>query len=122
MLYVVWHDPPRTTGPGTFIDELITIAGGANVFADVGAPWPAVSLEEVVRRDPDYIVIPRGTGHSVQPEWLDDLPGWRDLTAVREQRVVTVDSDLFNRPGPRVVEAARTLGQALRSTRTGTRP
>lgn len=117
VLYVLWHDPPLTVGPGTFIDELIGIAGGANVFGDAASPWPSVSLEEVVIRDPDYVVIPRGADAPARPAWLAERAGWRDLSAVREGRVVTVDSDLFHRPGPRVVEAADVLGRALRSGR-----
>ena len=54
-LYVLSVSPPTIAGPGTFIDELITIAGGSNVFAGIGRPWPEVSLEEVLRRDPDVI-------------------------------------------------------------------
>lgn len=122
VLYVVWHDPPVVAGPGTYIDELITIAGGANAFADAAAHWPAVSLEEVVRRDPDYIVVSRDGGDSTPPGWLHERPGWRGLRAVVEGRLVIVDPDVFNRPGPRVVDAAHTLARALRPTRREVRP
>ncbi|HEX7051921.1 MAG TPA: cobalamin-binding protein [Longimicrobiales bacterium] len=118
VFYVVWHDPPQTTGPGTFIDEVISAAGARNVFADVGLPWPQVSLEALVHRDPDYIVLPVGTTHTTTPARLGTLPGWRELTAVREGRIIVVESDLFNRPGPRFVEAARTLGRALHAGAT----
>lgn len=113
ILYVVWFDPLTTAGPGTFISELIEIAGGRNVFGDAAARWPQVSLEEVVRRQPRVIVVPRG---EVPPPSLPQLraaPGWRDLRAVRDGRIVEVDADLFNHPGPRVAEAARRLATAL---------
>ena len=120
-LYLVWHTPPRVAGAGTYVDDLLSAAGGRNVFADVPG-WPEVSLEEVIERDPRFLIVPRGEGHSLQPEWLAGAPGWRGLAAVREGRLVVVDSDLFNRPGPRVAEAARTLARALHADRVGRVP
>ncbi|MGH7578329.1 MAG: ABC transporter substrate-binding protein [Longimicrobiales bacterium] len=113
VLYLIWPRPPQTAGPGTFIDEVITAAGGRNVFADSPIRWPQISVEEILRRDPDVIVLPQGRSHATPFEMVDGEPGWRDLTAFREGRVVRVESDLFNRPGPRVAEAARTLSRAL---------
>ncbi|MGH7507353.1 MAG: ABC transporter substrate-binding protein, partial [Longimicrobiales bacterium] len=50
VFYAIWHAPPRTASRGTFIDEVISAAGGSNVFADLRAIWPLVSLEALVRR------------------------------------------------------------------------
>jgi iron complex transport system substrate-binding protein len=112
VLYLLWHEPPYVPGRGTYVDQLIEIAGGENVFSDVGG-WADVSFEEIVARRPDVVIVPRGEGHSLQPEWLTAAPRWRQVEAVRAGRLVVVDSDLFNRPGPRVVEAARVLAGAL---------
>ncbi|HEX7091389.1 MAG TPA: helical backbone metal receptor, partial [Longimicrobiales bacterium] len=114
VLYLVWHQPAYAAGAGSYAHELIEAAGGVNVLGDVRLEWPEVALEEIVRRDPDYIVVPSGRD-ALRPEWLAELPGWRELGAVRERRVIVVDGDLFNRPGPRVVEAARLLADALRA-------
>ncbi len=118
VFYVVWHDPPVTTGRGTYLDSLITVAGGRNVFGDVGSGWPQVSLEEAVRRNPDAVVA-AGThdGTEPEPDWLRDRSGWREMEAVRAGRVLVVDPDLFNRPGPRMVEAARALAAFLHPER-----
>jgi iron complex transport system substrate-binding protein len=113
VLYLIWPDPPQTAGPGTFIDEIITAAGGRNAFADLRIEWPQISLEEIVRRDPDFVVLPQGSSHATALPPIHNAPGWRDLTAFRERRILLVDTNLFNRPGPRVVEAARTLASAL---------
>lgn len=113
VIYLVWHDPPTTVGPGTFMNELIEIAGGRNLFADAPSMWPQVSLEEVVRRQPELIVIPAGEDRSLSLEQLRTAVGWRDLAAVREGRVAEVDAELFNRPGPRVADAARALARIL---------
>ena len=60
VFYVVYNDPPMTAGPGTFIDQLLDIAGADNIFSDATTNWPTVSLEEVVKRDPDIVVLPVG--------------------------------------------------------------
>jgi iron complex transport system substrate-binding protein len=112
VLYLLWADPPWTAGGGTFIDEVIELAGGRNVFGDAPGRWPQVSLEEIVRRDPDALVIAIDQPGAKQPPWLDD-PGWRELDAVRAGRYAVVEGDLFNRPGPRLAEAARRLARFL---------
>lgn len=114
VFYVVGRDPPMTAGPGTFVDELIAIAGGRNVFGDAPGGWPQVGLEEVVRRQPDVLIVPLGDWHGAEAlERLRAAPGWRELRAVRDGRVYAVAAEAFNRPGPRVGEAARRLARLL---------
>ena len=112
VYYSVWHDPPQTTGPGTFIDEVIEHAGGRNIFADATHSWPLVSVEAIVRRNPDALVVARHAPDAQRAPWLEGL-GWRELEAVRTGRYLMVDGDLFNRPGPRVAEAARRMARFL---------
>ena len=123
VFYEVWGDPPVTVGSGSYLDSLITVAGGRNVFGDVEAPSPTVGLESIVARDPDVIVRARGRGGGAPPP--TERPGWDALEAVRRERVRTVDADLLHRLGPRVGEAAaelaRTLHPPLRRRLTGER-
>src|SRR5690606_22351386 len=112
VYYSIWHDPPQSTGPDTFIDEVIRVAGGRNILHDAPTSGPQVSLEELVRRDPDAMVIARHEGGSIDAPWLRG-PGWRELSAVRAGRYMVVDGDLFNRPGARVTEAARRMARFL---------
>ncbi len=58
IFYVVQLDPPMTVGPGTFLDSIFSAGGAANVFHDIKGNWPLVSLEEIVWRDPEYVVVP----------------------------------------------------------------
>lgn len=109
VMYVLWGDPPMTVASGTYVDEILTMAGGRNVFGDAPTAWPTVGFESVVARDPDVIVWPRGASSEVTLETLRGQPGWRDVRAVQEGRVEFVDTDLFNRPGPQLPEAARAL-------------
>jgi iron complex transport system substrate-binding protein len=111
VLYVLSVDPPMTAGPGTFLHEVMEIAGGVNVFADAGSPWPTVSLEAVVARDPDLLLVPVGEEGFAPIDRLADLPGWADLSAVRAGRVYAVDADRFHRPGPHLVDVARELAR-----------
>lgn len=113
VLYVVYHDPPMTAGAGTFITELLDVAGAENVFGDVPTPWPTVSLEEVMRRDPDAILVPTDASDGPSPDLLRADAGWRKLRAVRSGRVFQVPSDLTNRPGPNMIAAARLLRDLL---------
>jgi iron complex transport system substrate-binding protein len=117
VVYLIWHAPPMIAGPGTYIDELIRIAGGSNIGSDLGSPWPQVSLEYLLQENPDFIVVPGSPGFSAAT--LEQSAKWRTLAAVRAGRVIEVDGDLFNRPGTQVVQAARVLVDALRS-RTAT--
>jgi len=123
VAYVVSLDPPMVAGPGTFVDSIITAAGGHNVMSDLKIEWPQVSLEALVARDPDVIVL-SGVAASrpdsaalawrLPPEFLAGrADGWGLLRAGKEGRVIQVDPDAFNRPGPGVLGAARALAGLL---------
>lgn len=113
VFYVVFNNPPMTAGPHTFIAQILALAGGENIFADAITNWPTIPMEELVRRDPDVIVLPVGemTGSSV--DQLKDMPGWRDLRAVRENHIVCIDANLASRPGPNMGRAVVTLRNLL---------
>ena len=70
-------------------------------------------MEALVQRQPDVIVLPVGEKGVITLERLRSTPGWRDLAAVRDGRVVTVPSNLLNRPGPHLGAAARALRDAI---------
>ena len=117
VFYQVWDQPLMTAGPHSFIGELITLAGGENVFADVEPAYPQVSEETLVLRNPDVIVLPRmKAGPSDAREMLEKLrqrPGWSDMAAVKAGRVYLIEDDVISRPGPRVVQGLQKLAQAL---------
>jgi iron complex transport system substrate-binding protein len=106
--FLVYDDPPMTAGPSTFIDQLLGVAGADNIFHDAPTDWPVVALEEIVRRDPDVIVLPARSDKGAV-ERVTTRPGWRELRAVRQGRVHTIDADLATRPGPNMARAAQAL-------------
>lgn len=101
-----------TAGSGTFMDELATMLGLKNAFADVNG-WGEISQEQVIERDPDYIVtITMYYGEGPTPvEEIKAREGWQDLKAVKNGTILNADSNEISRPGPRLVEAAETLYQ-----------
>ncbi|HUH12657.1 MAG TPA: helical backbone metal receptor [Longimicrobiales bacterium] len=114
VLYVLGVDPPTVVGPGTFVHQIVQAAGGENIFADAASGWPRVSLEEVVARVPDVVVVAAGEAFAdAGRARIARLPGWRDLPAVRGGRIVDVDADLFHRFGPDLPVAAALLGARL---------
>ena len=97
-------------GKGTFMDELATLCGLENAFADVDG-WGAISEEQVIARDPDYIVtITMYYGEGPTPvEEIVSRPGWENLKAVQNGTILNADSNEISRPGPRLEDAAKTL-------------
>ncbi len=113
VLFVIWGDPPMTVGPHTFIAELIRIAGGRDAFDDATTDWPRVSMEQIVHRAPDVVVLSVGEDSARGAELLRHSPGWRTLPAVRTGHVAEVPADLTIRPGPLFGVAARTFRDAI---------
>ena len=106
VLVVVGHSPLMAVGRGTLQDELIRIAGGENVAADAGEAWPTLALELVVARAPEVIVdASMGTERGAS----ELFGGLTTVPAVRDGRVVRLESAGFLRAGPRVPEAAAEL-------------
>ena len=102
LQYGLW-----TAGKGTFMDELATLCGLTNAFADVEG-WSGISEEQVLERDPDYIVtITMYYGEGPTPvEEIASRAGWENLKAVQNGNIYNADSNAVSRPGPRLVDAA----------------
>ena len=97
-------------GKGTFMDELASICGLTNAFADVDG-WGAVSEEQVFEKDPDYIVTTSmywGEGPTPVEEIMGRA-GWDKLKAVQNNRIFNADSNEITRPGPRLMNAVEAL-------------
>ena len=99
-----------TAGKGTFMDELATMCGLTNAFADVEG-WASVSEEQVIERDPDYIVtIMMHYGEGPTPvEEILGRTGWENMKAIVNQDVLNADNNEISRPGPRLKDAALQL-------------
>lgn len=103
-----------TAGGGTFMDEIANICGLENAFADV-AGWAEISEEQVIARNPDYIVtITMYYGEGPTPvEEIMARASWADITAVKNGDVLNAESNEISRPGPRLINAAKQLNGFL---------
>lgn len=108
VLWYLWDNPLLVLGAGSYQSELLAIAGGANVYADRPEAAAQVSLEDVLRRDPEVILLDPGKAAPIR-----ESPRWRNVTAVRESRLVDVNDALLNRPGVTLGMAASSLARAL---------
>lgn len=106
---------PYTSGPGTFVDLLIKSAGGENFGASLSGEWVQVSVEELLSRQPDVIVLGDYTYGGVTAEQVRARAGWDALTAVQQNKVFTFDDNLVSRPGPRLVDGLEAMAKLLHS-------
>ncbi|HEY4306536.1 MAG TPA: helical backbone metal receptor [Gemmatimonadaceae bacterium] len=113
VMYVVFPDPPMTAGPKTFIGQLLALAGGRSIFPTSDKNWPNVAMEEIVKRDPDLVIVPVGEFKNSALDRFRKLSGWKDLRAVKAGHVVSVSSDLLSRPSPAIAQAALALRAAV---------
>lgn len=111
--YVVGDEPLMTAGPTTFTVQLMEIAGGRTAFPDATGQPQYVSMEELVRRQPEVILLPVGDGGEARVVELSVRPGWRELNAFRAGTVVALPADAVNRMGPGIGETARRFRDAL---------
>jgi ABC-type Fe3+-hydroxamate transport system substrate-binding protein len=108
VFWPLYDLPLLAVGGGSFLDELIDVAGGRNVYGFMSEPSPRITFEDLLHRDPDVVL---STPES-RARYLRD-PRWRTLRAVREGRLFAVDTTFVLRPGPRLGEAARSIAALL---------
>ena len=92
-----------SAGTGTFMHEMAEICGMKNAFADIEG-WQAVSQEQVIERDPDYIVLVTGMGEAA-PDEVKARDGWAEMKAIKNDAILNADSYAMTRPAPRLAEA-----------------
>ena len=114
VLVAVGHDPLFVAGPGSHLDELVTIAGGLNIVQDARSPYPMVALETVLERAPE-VIIDSADNRPDQPRGMNAgrWSGWPFLAAVAEGRVAFVDPWQLLVPGPRLAEMAELMGRLI---------
>jgi iron complex transport system substrate-binding protein len=113
VFYEVWDEPLMTAGPNTFIGQMIEMAGGKNIFAEVDEDWPQVSPEVIVARNPAVILGPQSHGDALMAEQIAARPGWANLAAVQNGRIYLLDGDMISRPGPRLIDVLEEIARDL---------
>lgn len=112
VFYQIWTTPVITIAKGSWINEAITFCGGKNVFESLKGAAPEITIEAVIIENPDIII-----SSIKKEEWKNTWLAWSDLQAVKEKRLLTVHSDLIERPGPRLMDGVTELCIAMNDSR-----
>ena len=115
LAFVVWDRPPMVIGGGSYLDELAALAGGQNIFHDIGSASATVSLETIAARDPDWIAVL--TDSAPRPPAWAERAEWGVVRAVQRRHFLYLPAELFGRPSPRTPEAVTTLQRLLKAAR-----
>jgi iron complex transport system substrate-binding protein len=103
---------PWTTGPGTFMDQLIKLAGGENVASGLSSAWAQISLEELLLQNPEVILL-GDAAYGATPDQVKQRAGWSQIKAVTDGKLLVFDDNLVSRPGPRLVDGLETLAALI---------
>ena len=113
VLYVLNSQPLITVGPGSYLDQVIKVAGGSNIASETTVPYPHLSMEAVLKEDPEIIVFPIGKAEGISPSEQQQWLRWTSLSAVKQGRLHQIPADVLNRPGPRIVEGLEGLARII---------
>ncbi|HEY4716796.1 MAG TPA: cobalamin-binding protein [bacterium] len=104
VLFLYGVNPLIASGKNTFADNLISLAGGVNIFSDAATPYPKLNIEEILKRDPDIVVI---------SEMRKNPGGTKRLAGLLKKKVYRINGDIVNRPGPRIIEGLEKLNRII---------
>lgn len=115
MYYQIWDEPLMTLNGEHLISDVVKLCGGRNVFADSPVLVSRISVESVIRADPQ-VIIASGMGEA-RPEWLDEWRKWTSMTAVKNNQLYFVPPDVLQRHTPRIIEGATLMCEKLQMAR-----
>ena len=113
VLHAMSVDPLISSGKGTFVHDLIALSGGENIAADARGKHPLLSMEEVIARDPQVILLSSMLSNepmNSQKKWWER---YREISAVRTGRIKVIQADLILRPSPRIVDGLAEVARAI---------
>ena len=114
VYYEVFSNPLMSAGGVSLVNEVLTLAGGKNIFADISEGYPKISNEAIIERDPQFILFPQK--HGSEESNVDSFavrPVWEKITAVKNKRIFGVQGDAISRPGPRLIDAVEEVAMLL---------
>lgn len=116
MFYQVWGKPLYTLNGGNIMSDVIRLCGGENVFSKLPIPAPTVSLESVLLENPEVMMT--GDREAEKSGGLEMWKPYQNLLAVKNDNLFSVDADLVNRAGPRLIEGAAMVCEKLELARS----
>ncbi|MCR4952738.1 MAG: cobalamin-binding protein [Treponema sp.] len=109
VYYEVWANPYMTAGTSSFINDIITAAGGSNIFSDLTENYPLISEETIIARNPEFIFIPITSG--ITKKQVAARNGWSQIDAVKNGRIILIDDNVYTRSGPRVANCIKEMSE-----------
>ncbi|MDK1312223.1 cobalamin-binding protein [Pseudoalteromonas ardens] len=116
VFYQLWPAPMMTVNGTTWIHQTLEVCGASNVFADATTSYPQISIENVLLKHPQVIVIPQEKSKQVQP--TIDWHKWPEIPAAKHAQYIEVNADLLHRYTTRVLEGLTQLCDKLDASRT----
>lgn len=113
VYYEVWPDPLTTTGPGTFVNDIIEKAGGQNIAADASNAFPQYSQESVISKNPDIIIFSHHGTSKQTAEAILKRPGWGNINAIKNKKVFYVDENIVQRATPRLIDGLEQFSKII---------
>ncbi|HHV18956.1 MAG TPA: cobalamin-binding protein [Thermoanaerobacterales bacterium] len=113
VYYEIWPSPITTSGPGTFVDDIIQRAGGENIAKDAQKAYPQYSQEMIIDKNPDFIIF---SHHGSSNQSIEDVitrQGWENINAIKNKKVFYLDENLVQRATPRLVDGLEKFVEIL---------
>lgn len=107
IYWEVWHTPFISAGKQSFINDFFDFLNFKNIFSDIEQPYPQISEESIISRNPDIILVPDTNGISCNS--IRNRNGWQNINAIQQNKIFAVDGNIFSRPGPRLGQSAIAL-------------
>jgi iron complex transport system substrate-binding protein len=119
VYYEVWTPPLMSAGGTSFINDVISKAGGINIFENETQQYPTISSETIVQKNPDVILLPTDMANPGDTPFYGSVndvkarPGWSSISAVQNNQIIVVDGDLFAEAGPRIGDQIQAAAEAF---------
>lgn len=122
VFYQVWDEPLQTAGPGSFIHELIQLAGGENIAGDTDTDYPMYSVEALVEKNPEIYFMPPHVANFEEMteevaegyrEGVRNRPGYDQIKAIQNNRIELMEPNIASRPGVRIIQGLRMFAEAI---------
>lgn len=112
VFVVISLQPLISAGKETFINELVTSAGGINIAAESPLQYPIINREEVLKQNPDVIIVMSDVVKSIE-DVVTHFPEWKKTEAFKKHKIKIVDADILSRPGPRIIEGLKMIASVI---------
>jgi len=113
VLYVLSERPFISVARGSFVHQILELAGADNIAKDAGTAWPRLSMEVVLQKDPEILLLPPRDDDASAGSGTEQWTQWSTLTAVKHNRVHFIPRIIVNRPGPRLVQGLAALARLI---------